>query len=197
MANTLPLYIPFLFLGNSSNDTAVEMKVIVMNRKRFMKRMILVLLVVSFVTTNNQVVNANNEGEQALDFTLETSKEQLIKLKSFKGKTLVLNFWTTWCTYCQEEITELNKFYSEKGEDIELMGVNITSSEQSKQAVVQFIENAQIKFLIGMDINGDVSKKYGIIGIPTTFIIDKSGVIKKKIVGPVNATMLHHATSQM
>ncbi|MGM0873356.1 MAG: TlpA disulfide reductase family protein [Bacillota bacterium] len=138
------------------------------------------------------------EGEKAVDFSLKTVEDKEINLSHFHGKVIVVNFWTTWCAYCQEEMEELNKFYSEtKSSNVELIGVNVTSSEKSEQAVRQFVEILDLPFLIGLDVQGEVSKMYQIIGIPTTFIIDREGIVRKKILGPVTADILNNIISQM
>lgn len=142
-------------------------------------------------------VSAIEEGEKAISFTLETNTNKVFHLDDLKGKTVIINFWTTWCTYCQEELAELISFYKENKEDIELVSVNLTSSERSKQEVIQFISHSKIPFTVPMDINGEVAKKYKIIGIPTTFIIDQNGMVRKKVLGPVTAEMLHQIINEM
>ncbi len=142
-------------------------------------------------------VSAIEEGEKAISFTLETNTDKVFHLDDLKGKTVIINFWTTWCTYCQEELAELISFYKENKEDIELVSVNLTSSERNKQEVIQFINHSKIPFTVPMDINGEVAKKYKIIGIPTTFIIDQNGMVRKKVLGPVTAEMLHQIINEM
>lgn len=158
---------------------------------------LILFLSISVAISNMSMVSASNEGEKANDFTLETNTNQRFHLKDLKGKIIVMNFWTTWCTYCQEEIAELQTFYEEKAEDVELIAVNLTASEQSKHGVLQFIEQSNIPFIVPMDVKGDIANKYKIIGIPTTFIIDKKGEIKKKVLGPVTSKMLHQVIGEM
>jgi len=171
--------------------------VILLNKKRCYQIIFFLFLIIGIALSNVPKVSALNEGEKASDFTLETNSNKSIRLEDLKGKIVVMNFWTTWCTYCQEEISELQTFYKEKGEDVELIAVNLTSSEQSKQGVLQFINQSNIPFIVPMDVNGEVAKKYNIIGIPTTFIIDKKGMITKKILGPVTADMLQQLIDQL
>ncbi len=149
------------------------------------------LFIVSFVTfSNTSYGSALEQGENAHNFTLETNTSKSLSLEELKGKIVVINFWTTWCTYCQEELAELTTFYEAKKEDVDLIAVNLTSSEQSKQEVLQFINHSNIPFTVLMDVNGEVAAKYKIIGIPTTFIINKKGMVIKKVLGPVTAEML-------
>lgn len=167
-----------------------------MNKTRFFKVILFLFLLINIEMNNISQVNALNVGEEANDFILETNKNQTIHFEDLKGKTVVLNFWTTWCTYCQEELAELQTFYEEKGDDVELIAVNLTASEQSEHGVLQFIDKSDIQFIVPMDIKGEVAKQYKIIGIPTTFIITKNGKVKKKILGPITAEMLHQYIDQ-
>lgn len=172
-----------------------------------MKKQLFISMLVSFLVINlwctTDFIEAKGnrnviEGEQSIDFALKTVEGKEIKLSHFYGKVIVVNFWTTWCAYCQEEMEELNKFYSEtRSLNVELLGVNVTSSEKSEQAVRQFVEILDLPFQIGLDVEGEVSKMYQIIGIPTTFIIDREGIVRKKILGPVTADILNHTISHM
>jgi len=168
-----------------------------MNKAKFFKVFLFIFLLTSIEMNNISKVNALNEGQEASDFRLETNKNQTIRLEDLKGKTIVLNFWTTWCTYCQEELAELQTFYEEKGDNVELIAVNLTSSERSKQGVLHFIKKSNIPFTVLLDVKGEVAEQYKIIGLPTTFIIDKKGNIKKKILGPITSEMLHKQIDQL
>ncbi|WP_299092943.1 TlpA disulfide reductase family protein [uncultured Metabacillus sp.] len=164
-------------------------------KKNLIIRFLLSLLICHFFISAN-VVKASErkvvlEGKQAIDFTLKTVEGRTVSLSEYKGKVVVINFWTTWCTYCQEEMEELNKFSEEmKSFNVELLSVNVTSAEENKQAVIQFISHANMPYRVGLDVKGEVSQLYRIIGIPTTYIIDEQGIVQKKILGPVTSPIL-------
>ena len=137
-------------------------------------------------------------GEKAANFTLKTVDGKSMNLADFHGKVVVVNFWTTWCEYCQEEMEDLVKFSKDtKSSNVELLGVNVTTSERSEQGVIQFVNSLDLPFPIGLDVQGEVSRMYKIIGIPTTYIIDREGIVRQKILGPVTGDMLKHAISQL
>jgi peroxiredoxin len=171
-----------------------------------LSKKMLISMILSFLISNliisSEIVNAAEnriviEGEEAIDFTLKTVEGKAFNLSDYAGKIVVVNFWTTWCTYCQEEMAELIKFREEaKSLNVELLGVNVTSSEQSEKAVIQFVKQLDLPFQVGLDVHGIVSKEYQIIGIPTTFIIDEKGIVKKKLLGPVTSDMLKELISQ-
>lgn len=148
-------------------------------------------LMPTFVSEVSAEVTSSTEGDLAPEFELNTLNGKQMKLSSLKGKTVIVNFWTSWCTYCQSEVSELNSFYeSANHEEIEVLGVNITSSENSIQQVNQFVKQYKMNFPILLDKQGEVVKAYQIIGIPTTFVIDENGRIKRKLVGPITKEML-------
>ncbi|MBO1514490.1 peroxiredoxin family protein [Metabacillus bambusae] len=163
-------------------------------------------MILSFLISNlfisSEIVDAAEnrfviEGEKAVDFTLKTVDGKVFNLSDYAGKIVIVNFWTTWCTYCQEEMEELIKFRKEANSlNVELLGVNVTSSEQSEKAVIHFVKGIDLPFQVGLDVHGEVSKTYQIIGIPTTFIIDKKGIVKKKLIGPVTSDMLKELITQ-
>jgi cytochrome c biogenesis protein CcmG, thiol:disulfide interchange protein DsbE len=163
-----------------------------MNTYSFFLKILLIIFIAFPVYTDSSL--ALEKGEKAIDFTLKTTEDNEFNLEALKGKKIVLTFWTTWCSYCQEEMAELTKFYIEKkSEDIEVIGVNITSAENSQKEVIGFVQQSKLPFSVALDVNGEVSKSYQVIGIPTNYIIDKTGTIKEKILGPITAERLHQA----
>jgi peroxiredoxin len=101
------------------------------------------------------------------DFTLPTLDGGSITLSDLKGKVVLINFWTTWCPPCREEMPSLEKLYRHfKHEKFTLLAVD------------------NLSFPILLDKAGDVSAKYGANAIPTTYIIDKKGKAVGKAVGP-------------
>ena len=106
----------------------------------------------------------------------------ILKLSSLKGKVVLLNFWATWCPPCREEIpsmTKLQRFMS--GKPFQLVAVSI--DEGGRPAVDSFLKGSDFIQSAYLDPSGDATKLYGITGVPETFVIDKQGVLIKKIVG--------------
>lgn len=150
-----------------------------------------------YCTNNIEASGSMVEGEKAVDFSLKTINEEVINLSDYNGKVVIVNFWTTWCAYCQEEMGELISFSAKtKSMDIKVLGVNITSAENSVNAVSQFVKSLDLPFQVVLDVNGEVSKKYHVLGIPTTYIIDQKGIIRKKILGPVTSEILRNETTK-
>ncbi len=128
-----------------------------------------------------------NKGEVAPDFKLRSISGNKVKLSDFRGKTVILNFWATWCPPCRAEIPEIQKFYEDKkNNNVEILAVNLTNSESSLNAVKEFVKDKGMTFTIVLDKKGETSNLYSIITIPTSYIIDKNGNIRDKYVGPMS-----------
>lgn len=105
-----------------------------------------------------------------------------LKLSDLKGKVVLLNFWATWCPPCREEIPsmiKLNSFMA--GKPFQMVAVSI--DEGGKQAIESFFKSTGFSLPTYIDESGASGKAYGITGVPESFIIDKNGVLVKKIIG--------------
>jgi peroxiredoxin len=123
-------------------------------------------------------------GNPAPAFTLQDLNGKTVSLADFKGKVVILDFWATWCPPCIKEIPdfiELYERYKDKG--FEMLGISL---DQAGISVVQsFAQKNKINYPIMMT-DGQVHNAYGgITSIPTTFVIDPAGNIRKKYVGYV------------
>lgn len=127
-----------------------------------------------------------DEGDIAPDFRLLSREGPAISLSDFRGKTVILNFWASWCVPCKEEMPYLEAIHRERGgQGVVVLGVNI---EEEKGTVDQFMQEMGLTFPVVLDSNGSVTNRYFVRYIPTTFILDKDGVIRLKKVGPFQST---------
>lgn len=132
-------------------------------------------------------------GEAAPDFELRTLDGNKAKLSDYKGKIVILNFWATWCPPCQAEMPHMQSFYEQNhNKGIEIVAVNLTSSDRGLDKVKEFVNKHHLTFPILLDEEGTVENMYDTIAIPTTYIIDQEGFITEKITGPVNEERLEN-----
>jgi peroxiredoxin len=140
-----------------------------------------------FSVKGNQVA----VGEKAPDFQLQTLDGKDIKLSELEGQPVIINFWATWCTPCKKEMPDLQGLYdSNEGSHIEILAINMTTMESDGEKVREFSDELGLTFPLLLDKDGDVEKTYQVITIPTTYIIDSKGIIREKIVGPMDKEIL-------
>ncbi|SCM96103.1 Uncharacterized protein BWINRASL_03300 [Bacillus mycoides] len=126
-------------------------------------------------------------GKSAPDFALTKLDGTNVKLSDLKGKKVILNFWATWCGPCQQEMPDMEAFYKEHKENVEILAINYTPSEKGggEEKVRNFAKEKGITFPILLDKNIDVTTAYKVITIPTSYFIDTKGVIQDKFIGPM------------
>ena len=133
----------------------------------------------------------NSNKEIAIDFTLKDQYGNEHTLSGYRGKTIFLNFWGTWCPPCRGEMPYIQEIYNEYGENsnnIIILGVAAPNlgREGSEEEIVSFLEENNYTFPVVMDFGGELVYKYGIGGFPTTFIINEDGEVVNKIVGAMD-----------
>jgi peroxiredoxin len=118
-------------------------------------------------------------GKIAADFTLDDLSGKEIQLSDYRGKTIFLNFWASWCPPCREEMPSIQKLHERlDGKDFMILAVALDKGD-----VKPFVQQGNYSFTVLVDPRGMVAEKYQIVGIPTTFIIDEKGMIKQRFVG--------------
>lgn len=122
-------------------------------------------------------------GTAAKDFTLADS-DRTVTLNQFHGQVVILNFWATWCTPCSEELPSLMDMQERmRNRGVVVLGVSI---DVDNDAYHRFLKVRNVNFLTVRDPDQKVAAMYGTSGWPETYIIDRQGVMRRKIVGPIN-----------
>lgn len=118
----------------------------------------------------------------APDFTLADLGGKKVSLSSFKGTVVLLNFWATWCGPCRAEMPALNKLYLDlRDKGLAVLAVSVDDSEKSVRA---FMKQRKFSFPVLMDTEKEVSfDSYAVMGLPTTVLVDKKGMIAETIIG--------------
>ncbi len=148
--------------------------------------------------TTGGLIPSPREGFLAPDFTLESLSADQILLSDMRGKAIVLNLWASWCPPCRAEMPALQRVYHENHErELEVLAVNMTAQD-SIAAVEAFVQEFNLTFPILLDTSGDVGNTYLMRALPTTFFIDREGVIQRVIVGgPMSEVTLQSTVEQL
>ena len=137
------------------------------------------------------------EGFTAPDFTLDLLGGGEITLSELQGNPVVLNLWATWCGPCRKEMPAIENVYRNyKGLGLTVIGLNLTSQD-SEQAVFDFVQELDLTFPIALDRDGSVAKRYQLMGLPTTYFIDSQGVIQSVVVGGPMSEVLIQSKVEM
>lgn len=124
----------------------------------------------------------------APDFALKDLQGNDVRLSDLRGKTVMINFWATWCPPCRYEMPYIEAVYREKaGEDFVVLAVSI---DDDPDAVVQFVKEFGLTFPVLIDTDKRVSYQYRVRPIPTTFFVDKEGVIRDVQIGAMDKKTL-------
>lgn len=136
----------------------------------------------------NEEVEADQEdgdlavGKLAPDFTLTNLEGKEVSLSDYKGKIVMLNFWATWCKFCDVEMPDLNDL-DKDNEDVVVLAVDVMEGHDK---VKKYIDKGGYGFEVVLDEKGDISREYLVSAFPTTYIINKEGILMGGIQGPVN-----------
>lgn len=136
----------------------------------------------SIRVNGSELAPAPEIGYPAPDFTLLDLEGNQVTLSEFRGnKTVFVNFWATWCPPCRAEMPEIEAVYQEyKGKDVEVIGVDLL---ETKDEVSQFVQQYGYSWTFVLDTTGEVATTYNIAAIPTSFFIDREGIIRVVNIG--------------
>lgn len=130
---------------------------------------------------NKASSNNTSQANKAIDFTLYDLDGNKISLNDFRGKSVYLNFWATWCPPCRKEMPAMEKIYQEyKDKGLVVLTIDIG---EDKETVKKFIKDNNFNFEVLLDSDQSVADKYSITSIPVSYFIDKDGNINDKRVG--------------
>ncbi|MDR1461286.1 MAG: TlpA family protein disulfide reductase [Campylobacteraceae bacterium] len=129
-----------------------------------------------FAQTDGGVKN----NEKAPEISAKDLEGKSVKLDEFKNKVIVIRFWEKGCHHCMMEMPKLQELQNEYSEDLAVIGINSDNSIEDMKA---FQDEYKITFTLLKDDLDITKKRYGVVVVPTMFIIDKNGTVKYKIFG--------------
>ena len=127
-------------------------------------------------------------GHPAPDFTLTTTDGETVTLSELRGKPVLLNFWATWCPPCRAEMPHIQSAF----EEYEEAGLLILAVDQqeSRAEVLAFAQAFGLTFPLALDTTGQVGMTYLARALPTSYFIDREGIIRDKFIGPMTLPIL-------
>jgi thiol-disulfide isomerase/thioredoxin len=142
-----------------------------------MQKKLLIIAVTFLMSILSIESNASEVGEPAPQFTLPTLlQDKPTSLQQYKGKVIYLDFWASWCAPCRTSFPLLNKLHQKlKDKGFEVVAINL---DEDKANAEKFLKEIPVDFTIVRDSTGEWSDKYVVESMPTSFIIDKQGVIQ-------------------
>lgn len=127
-------------------------------------------------------------GRAAPDFTLAQLDGKPFTLSKLRGQVVVVNFWASWCTECHTEQPALNQTWQRfRDSGVVVVGVNF---EDTAGDAGDYVRTAGVSYPVVEDSDSRTALAFGLRGIPETFLIDRTGRIVDRIIGPVDATKL-------
>lgn len=127
-------------------------------------------------------------GKQVPQFNLQDINGKGVQIGQ-PGKVTVLNFWTSWCPSCREEMPELQQFATAHRSDVDYWGINI---QETADKVSAFVVNNNYTMPVLLDTDGSVAATFQINAIPTTLVIDRTGIIRFRKLGGVTQAELEN-----
>ncbi|MDR7855588.1 TlpA disulfide reductase family protein [Tissierella sp.] len=131
-------------------------------------------------TTNSVAEEVESEeeieiasGKQSPDFTLKNLEGEDVSLSDFRGKIVLINFWATWCSWCDVEMPDLQKL-DDENDDLVVLAVNVM---EDKDTVKKYMEDGGYSFEVVFDEEGEIATTYLVNGLPNSYFVDEEGIL--------------------
>ena len=131
-------------------------------------------------------------GSQAPEFSSHTVGGEAVAISDLRGQVVLVNFWATWCGPCRLEMPALQSRF--ESTDFALLAVNFDEAPEQVQA---FVDELELSFPALLDPGGDIQRLYQVRGYPTTYFLDKEGMVQIQHIGFMNEDQLDGYLNQM
>ena len=151
----------------------------------------LVAVLSALIWTNRERFTPLDIGSLAPDYRAQSLDGDTVSLSSFAGDVVVLNVWATWCRPCVIEMPALERLHQELRDDgLRVVAVSVDAPPgvlgafgEAGGDVARFVDDHGLTFTVLHDPSGDIQRRYQVNGLPTTFVIDRDGRIRSKVMG--------------
>jgi peroxiredoxin len=125
-------------------------------------------------------------GQRAPDFALHDSSGAATSLGAMRGKPVIINFWASWCGFCRTEMPDLQDLYADNGTTHQLVVFAIDTDDTNRPAADAFVKTGRFTFTVLWDEDDVVGDQYNVRGMPTSYFVDRSGIIRAVKPGAMN-----------
>ncbi len=151
--------------------------------------------VTSMVRPVPKPVSTADIGQPAPDLRLPLVGGGELDLETYRGRPVVLNFWATWCEPCRAEMPVFERAQQQyRDQGLVVLGVDMQERDEEIQA---FLSQVGVTFPSMVDRTGEVTRQWRATGLPTTFLIDRAGIIRDVRVGPFTDEMLQERLTKL
>lgn len=147
----------------------------------FLASLLVTVLTGLALSSTSAMAQALEEGTTAPDFTLPVLDDRStdISLSDLRGQVVYVDFWASWCTPCIRSLPEINSLYREyRDQGFEVVAITIDTPLEDATSFLENDLEDPLDYRIAADTNADVMDAYGVRGMPTSFLIDRQGVIR-------------------
>ena len=161
-----------------------------------LKRHLLTLLLLALLAGCEQELPTIKLGAPAPAFTLEQLDGPSVRFpEQSRGQVVAVRFWADWCPFCRSEMTALEPVYRQhRDRGLVILAVNVM---QPPETVRKFIQELGVSYDVLLDRQGEVMRSYRVMGLPMTFIVDRQGVIRARIVGESTPQVFERAITNL
>ncbi len=138
-------------------------------------------------TISNSEIKAS-KGYLAPNFTISDVDGNKVSLSEFKGKPVFINFWASWCPPCKEEMPFIEEAYKKHKDQITFLMINVIETDTISD-LQAFMNENQFTFPVQLDKKNLVTDLYQVYGFPTSYFINKNGIITDKVAGGMSKPM--------
>jgi cytochrome c biogenesis protein CcmG, thiol:disulfide interchange protein DsbE len=127
-------------------------------------------------------------GEPAPEFRLERLSGGPLALADLRGRPVIVNFWASWCPPCRREVPDLDEAARQHGDSgLAVVAINL---DEERAAVQRYAAALELTLTIGLDQGGRVSALYNVVALPTSFFVERQGIVRDLNMGALTATAL-------
>jgi peroxiredoxin len=143
-----------------------------------MKKLFLLFLLSLTIPTLTQ---AAEEGQTAPDCAATSADNNKLDLSAYRGKVVLIDFWATWCPPCKKSMPFLNSLRNQRLQDgFEIVAINV---DEDSEDAKQFLTENPVDYKMAFDPSGDCPKVFEVKAMPSSYLVDKTGTIRKVHLG--------------